>query len=98
MKDKVLKYIKNFKCYDKNDVLVNTFSKGYCYQFAVILKERFDGVILYDPIEGHFITLINDRLFDITGDVTDKYNINALYTKETYLSILSIVEGCLLKL
>lgn len=99
MKNKILKYIDAFKSYDKNNILVNTFTKGYCYQFALILQERFGGTILYDPVEGHFVTLIDDCLFDITGDVTDKYpHINTMYSKETYLSILSIVEDCILKL
>lgn len=42
---------------------------GNCYYFAVILKERFNGVIYYDVIYGHFITKINDKYYDNKGIV-----------------------------
>lgn len=28
---------------------------------------------MYDVTENHFVAQIGDRLFDITGDVTDRY-------------------------
>ena len=30
---------------------------------------------MYDVTENHFVAQIGDRLFDITGDVTDRYNV-----------------------
>lgn len=42
---------------------------GNCYYFAVILKDRFDGKIYYDVIEGHFVTKIKDIYFDYNGIV-----------------------------
>ena len=93
----VKEYIEFFKWYDKENVLINTFTKGYCYKFAVILKDRFDGEIFYEPIEGHFITKIGSKYWDIRGDVTSLYRNKELYSKEVYLRIDSIVKRCILK-
>lgn len=96
--NKVIKeYIDFFKQYDKENVLIDTFTKGYCYQFAVILNDRFGGEIFYEPIEGHFVTKINCKYWDIRGDVTSLYKDKELYSKEIYLRIDSIVKGCILK-
>ena len=51
------------------------FTNGCCYWFALILFRRFirDGAeIVYDIIDNHFATKINGRVYDITGDITDK--------------------------
>lgn len=57
------------------------FYQGYCYWFAVILAERFNGEIWFNPIIVHFATKIGDFLYDIYGRVemglnpyTDTYN------------------------
>lgn len=31
--------------------------------------------MMYDQIENHFVTEIDGRMYDITGDVTGKYNV-----------------------
>ena len=64
----VLRFIEDLKCKYKNE-LEDLFTNGYCYWFSVILSKRFDGVIYYLPIENHFITKINNRYYDITGEV-----------------------------
>lgn len=33
---------------------------GNCYYFALILKEKFGGIICYDVIDGHFVLRIYD--------------------------------------
>ena len=67
----VEKFIEDFKCYDIKGEVSTTFLCGYCYYFSIILKERFPGtVIMYDEVGNHFSALINDRLYDITGDIT----------------------------
>lgn len=52
------------------------FTCGCCYWFAFILCQRFPGRsrVMYDQIENHFMTEVDGRLFDITGDVTGKYD------------------------
>ena len=46
---------------------------GNCYYFSVILKERFGGTILYDVIDGHFVTEICGVKYDWSGIVKDGY-------------------------
>lgn len=41
---------------------------GNCFFFAQILKARFGGDIVYDPIDGHFLLLAHDnQLYDWAG-------------------------------
>lgn len=60
-----------------------TFLHGCCYWFAHILWERFDAEysvdIKYEPVQGHFITKINNRFYDIRGDVTELYRGKPMY-------------------
>ena len=94
----IIKFIDNFKSYDSSNVLENTFLGGYCYYFAVILKERFKGDILYDPIEGHFLFYHKNELYDIRGCVTSIYDIHNLYEESEWIDQWSIVKGAILKL
>jgi hypothetical protein len=55
----VLQFIKRF-----ND---DKWLTGNCYYFAIILKERFNGIIYYDVINSHFITLIDNIFYDFNG-------------------------------
>ncbi len=82
MHDKVIKFINRFTQGGRNQGTIDTFTCGCCYWFAQILFERFydpdawrDEVeIMYDQIINHFGCCIDDRIYDITGDVTDQYN------------------------
>lgn len=40
---------------------------GNCYYFAIILRERFGGKILYDVLNGHFVTEIYGVKYDWQG-------------------------------
>ena len=58
---------------DASDV----FTRGCCYWFAVILSQRFaacNAKIVYDQVSNHFGTRVFGKVFDITGDVTDKFS------------------------
>lgn len=55
----VLQFIKRFTD--------NKWVTGNCYYFAIILKERFNGIIYYDVINSHFITLIDNIYYDFNG-------------------------------
>lgn len=75
---KIKQFIDSFTHSGKLKEVENIFSYGGCYWFARILYDRFylleletDGDILYDPIINHFACRINDRIYDITGDITD---------------------------
>lgn len=63
------KFIENFKKGFDSDYLEDVFLNGNCYHFALILKEMYDGDIIYDPHENHFVTKIEDMYYDITGKV-----------------------------
>lgn len=95
-REAVLFFINDFKKFNNNSVLEDTFTRGYCYYFALILRERFDGTILYDRGEGHFVTKIGNYLYDINGDVTGKYP-RKLLTKEEYMADPEILHGCIMK-
>lgn len=60
-----------------SDDINTVFTNGCCYWFAVVLFGRFirnGAEIMYDSVANHFGTKIDDRIYDITGDVTDKYS------------------------
>ncbi len=47
---------------------VEVYTKGSCYQFFQILKTVFpDAIAYYD--QNHVITLIDNKFYDITGEV-----------------------------
>lgn len=71
MKAEISRFLKRFHDYDTVDEI---FTNGCCFWFAVTMVLRFQGKLMYDPIYGHFVTKIDDHLYDITGDVTEKYN------------------------
>ena len=52
----------------------DAFLHGGCYWFAYILRARFGGEIMIDLVENHFACLIDGRVYDITGDVTEGYH------------------------
>ena len=91
-------FIAKFKKYNSSNVLERTFMEGFCYYFSIILQERFGGEILYDQIEGHFLFLYKDNLYDIRGNVTHLYEISKLITKDEWLRKDSIIRGVILKL
>lgn len=77
------------------------FLHGDCYYFAIVLKERFPSAIIkYLIIDNHFITEIDDRLYDIRGDITDIVDINQLIAwsdMESYDELLykRIIRDCI---
>ena len=99
MNTTVLKFIDNFHRGDSK--VIENFLYGNCYWFAKILVERFSpaGVIMYDDVMNHFGCLINNHIYDISGDVSFDYNwkewesfrlIDPLHT-------LTIERDCILK-
>ena len=65
--ENILHFIKKFS--DFGNQVVECFTKGNCFWFATVLAMEFDGVIYYDPIVGHFATMIDGVMYDITGVV-----------------------------
>ena len=63
-------FLRRFHLYDSVD---RVFTEGCCYWFAVILHTRFpESQIVYEPVLNHFAVAVEGRVFDVTGDVTDR--------------------------
>lgn len=64
--DIVMQFIAHFQ----NEGTVERFTNGCCYWFAQILCGRFKrGRMYYNPVDGHFATKIDGRIYDITGEI-----------------------------
>ena len=75
MKNEVMKFIDRFTYGEKQASVEECFAHGCCFWFAHILVSRFPhGMLVYDQVMNHFGCLIGDRVYDITGDVTDAYH------------------------
>ena len=71
----VLRFINHFLPQGESTKTTDTFLCGCCYWFAYILSLRFqDTTIMYDEVENHFATRVGSRVYDISGDVTDKFD------------------------
>ena len=91
----VIRFIENFQ----NLGTIDTFTQGCCYWFAVILKERFQGTIMYNPVDNHFASLIDGHLYDITGELTidGSWYEWEIYSKIDTLETDRIVRDCIEK-
>ena len=79
------------------DDVDTVFTSGCCYWFAVILHCRFpDSTLMYDQVENHFVTQIQGRLYDITGDVTEKYQVKPWDALDDELLRKRIIRDCIL--
>lgn len=81
--ENILQFIKRFS--DFGNQVVDCFTQGNCYWFARILAIEFMGAIYYDPTVGHFATMIDGVLYDITGVVentSDFISIEEIYKDE----------------
>lgn len=52
-----------------NDIVIDVFTQGGCYQYHKMLKVVFPNAkAWYDPIDAHVYTEIDGRFFDIRGE------------------------------
>jgi len=68
--EEILNFIKRFQ----NEGTIKTFTQGCCYWFAYILNYRFcsfepESQIMYNDKENHYACYINNKLYDITGEI-----------------------------
>ena len=76
MQKEIMEFIAHFTFGGRYDQVIDSFTCGNCYWFAKILYERFKEQtpeIVYDVAANHFGTAIRGHIYDITGEVTDKY-------------------------
>ena len=70
-KQAILTFINKFKEKYPSE-LEDTFSNGYCYYFALMLRERFGGLIMFNAAKVHFAFRrkgLKEPLYDIKGIV-----------------------------
>lgn len=67
----VEKFIDNFKKGFDKEYLEHVFTDGNCYHFSLIVQSMYGGEIVYDPHETHFLIKINDRFYDIKGEIQE---------------------------
>lgn len=82
IKNAVARFIARFTLDGKRKEVIECFTEGCCFWFASCLFERFldfDPEIVYDTVANHFGCFIEGRVYDITGDVTDKYKWKSWY-------------------
>ena len=90
----VLNFIKQFQTKET----IALFKNGMCYYFFTILKARFpQAICMYDETEGHFVAEIDDRFYDITGDVTNLYNPVSWEFYDMSSAKNNIIKNCIFK-
>lgn len=54
--------------------MIDVFTNGLCYVFAEWLqKHLYNSRIVYLEEEHHYVVAFGGKIYDITGDVTEKY-------------------------
>jgi len=101
LSNQVLDFINGFKEMHPLEI-EDVFSNGYCYWFAMILNSRFsimDSTIYYLPIKNHFIVKIEDKFYDITGEVIpdEKPYVWCFYRLFDSIEYERIKRDCILK-
>jgi len=66
--ENIIHFIDGFKKYN-SQAIIKLFTEGYCYWFTYILQGRFGGNIVMDKHGEHFMIEINNRIYDINGEV-----------------------------
>lgn len=101
--ERILKFIDKFTKDGRLEEVIECFTQGCCYWFAFILLHRFgekEGRLMYDGVWGHFgyKNIITNRVYDITGDVTDSYDWNDWlddYINQDTLRSNRITKNCI---
>ena len=96
-------FIKKFKEGFSEESIIECFTEGNCYHFAVILKNIYkEGRIVHDYLINHFLLEYKGKYYDITGEVFyDKYE-NFEYFDDLFYSdinrYLKLMRDCVLKI
>jgi hypothetical protein len=93
----VLTFIFHFTDAGTNKGVLQAFTCGCCYWFAEILQSRFvvsRPIIMYAASSNHFGTLIMDKVYDITGDVTGEYEWESWSDFKDDAERLRIIRDC----
>lgn len=68
--NKILELITEIR--NSNPVMMDIFLLGSCFNFYHILKVVFpESICYYGQVPGHVITKIENRFYDISGEIKD---------------------------
>lgn len=71
---------------NRGEEIRSVFMNGFCYHFALILKDMFDGELMWHKGYGHIVCKIDNECYDIEG-ICDDYN------EEDYVPIAALKES-----
>lgn len=73
-------------------IITEVFTRGNCGNFAEALRVAFGGEVM--KVEGacHVVCKIDDRLYDVTGDVTTQYRHYQPVAASEYMDNYSFAE------
>ena len=88
MKNKIINFLKELKhSYHKNELI---YTEGSCFRLYCILKTIYPKAKpLYSNKDGHWITEINNRYYDINGEIEESYIKDKEYEVVTDNTVLS---------
>lgn len=91
----VVNFLKRFHSDKDIDVV---FTNGCCYWFAEILCRRFPerSRLMYDQVANHFVVEMDSCLYDITGNVTDEYDVKPWDELDDDLLKQRIIRDCIM--
>lgn len=96
MHNQVISFINHFSSFGQP--VIDCFTRGNCYWFASLLKERFpDGEIVYNIVDNHFGWRRAGMTYDITGAIDGSGFINwNEYQKIDPLHCSRIIHDCVI--
>lgn len=71
---------------NRSEEIRNVFMNGFCYHFALILKNMFDGEIMWHKGHGHIVCKIDNECYDVEGICED-------YNEEDYVPVAALKES-----
>lgn len=98
MEKEVLGFISRFTAKGSRREVIDAFQNGCCFWFAKTLRDRFSGSdpdIMYDQVANHFGTMIDGRVYDITGDVTSCYRWEVFAKMKDALLVNRLIRDCI---
>ncbi len=84
----LINFLKELKhSYHKNEII---FTQGSCFRLYSILKTIYEEAVpYYSHLEGHWITQIDGKFYDINGEICSEYAADKKYEKEENTTVLT---------
>lgn len=75
---KIKNFIKQLR--ESDELVIKIFNNGSCYKLTKILKSIYpEAKALYSREDGHWLTKIENRYYDIGGEVNEDYVVEKGY-------------------